>query len=226
MFITAHMHSRATTSVATFVADEAGTITVDWAVLTAAAAAMAIAATTLLATATSAFTRSQEAELHLQNQGGRALSVEVGMYTPEDEATFESFAEGLADLSVTDLDALGIFANHLHIRGLHGAGHSNEDATEEARVQVANFDADGQPGEGNGNTFHGGAGNNGFANGGTIVHGDPEVRDFLAAVDHEYTSRGITRPVHTMVNAGDVNAALSNMGLGQSSRDRLWAGQE
>lgn len=102
-----------------FLKREEGAISVDWVVLSTAAALMCLAAAGILSTATDSFARYNARELSIQNYAGSAF-FQDGVYVPEDDALYAAYVDGLSGLTLDQLDALAGFANRLHASGYGG----------------------------------------------------------------------------------------------------------
>lgn len=175
-----------------FLKKEDGAVSVDWAVLAAVTTAMCLAAAGVLTGAINGFTTVQERELAIQNNHG-AWHSDGTAYTPESDALYAAYINGLSGLSLAELDALGAFANRLQT-----VGYGEEETAEETEACNA----------GNGAGY--GVGYcNGFGN------DVASVNDFLMAVDQEFHSRGVGRPAHTHIDGSMVGSAFETMGMSQ-----------
>ena len=171
----------------TFLTNESGTVTVDWAVLTALAATIAIATATVMNAGMNAFTAGTEDELMQMNGQGAAL-INAGDYTPSDEVLYMAYLSGLEDLSTEELDAIAAFANR-------ASRYGNMNATLEGRRDEG-FDL-------------------------LEERGASSIRDFVAAVDQRYNDLNLARNTRVDVPRGDVESAMSAMGLGSAQQSEL-----
>jgi hypothetical protein len=186
-----------------FLKSEKGSVSVDWAVLSAVAAAMCLAAAGVLTAATNSFSQMSAAELAIQNNHGQNL-FDTASYVPESDVLYDAYVAGLADLSADELGALGAFANRLHTVG-YG--------------ETVNGTEPGACNAGNGNGYgHGYCKRFGGAD--EVAN----LNDFLMAVDNEFVTRGVGRPAHTHINDDLVGSAFNTMGMSQAEVRALLQG--
>ena len=166
----------------TFLADERGAVTVDWAVLAAAVTGLALSAAGVLAVTTDRFSEVSERELALTNAAGIEL-VAYRHYRPADEAVYDALVAGMADLALSELDALAGYANRLHaqmpppeqVAAVPPADDSDADdggLLDALAGWLGGGDDDDEDGPGNGHGNAGGQGHGQNGNGNAFGHDD------------------------------------------------------
>ena len=171
----------------TFLADERGAVTVDWAVLAAAVTGLALSAAGVLAVTTDRFSEVSERELALTNAAGIEL-VAYRHYRPADEAVYDALVAGMADLALSELDALAGYANRLHaqmpppeqVAAVPPADDSDADdggLLDALAGWLGGGDDDDEDGPGNGHGNAGGQGHGQNGNGNAFGHGHDDDDD-------------------------------------------------
>ena len=224
-----------------FLSCEAGAITVDWAMLAAAATGLALSGAAVIGGASGRFSDIQERELALINGAGVSLAA-YDDYRPSDPAIYDALLAGLQNLPEDQLHALAAYTNRLHAQGVTptriapGGGASGGGTPDTSFLDIlAGGDGTGTSGQpllaGAGDVpvtrpggyspsdgpIHDRAGGDG-----AVAQGETVLHDLIAAVDHTYRALGVGRPTHTRIDGAAVDAAISGLGLNSSITGQLY----